>query len=361
MNCIFCKKELPPEAVFCCFCGKKQKAPVRSPKKRGNGQGTIFKRGSGYAVEITVGYICEDGKLKRKSRRKQGFKTKREAAAYLETLRAAAEKPASVSISKLYNDYIATADLSSSLLSGYKTAYKRISPLLAHRKIDSLTVNDLQNAVDSTAHTYATQRDIKQLLLHLYKLALRDDLIDKNRASFIKILPVPESNRQVFTDKEIDIVWKDYAETGDIMSAAVLIMLYTGMRPGEVRQLNPDNIHLSEHYLTGGIKTAKGKRRKIIIPEKIEPILQAYINAGGYYAGVSHSLFALRWTKKRQELGINPALTLHCCRHTFITRLTALNVSPAMLQELVGHEDYETTLNYTHLSVSDRLQAVNKL
>jgi site-specific recombinase XerD len=41
--------------------------------------------------------------------------------------------------------------------------------------------------------------------------------------------------------------------------------------------------------------------------------------------------------------------------------LTALNVSPAMLKELAGHEDYETTLNYTHLSVEDRLKEVNRL
>ena len=51
----------------------------------------------------------------------------------------------------------------------------------------------------------------------------------------------------------------------------------------------------------------------------------------------------------------------YCCRHTYITRLTALKVSPAMLQELAGHEDYETTLEYTHLSVADRLSEVNRL
>ena len=32
-----------------------------------------------------------------------------------------------------------------------------------------------------------------------------------------------------------------------------------------------------------------------------------------------------------------------------------------MLQELAGHEDYDTTLDYTHLSVNDRFIEVEKL
>ncbi|MBR1723426.1 MAG: site-specific integrase [Ruminococcus sp.] len=67
------------------------------------------------------------------------------------------------------------------------------------------------------------------------------------------------------------------------------------------------------------------------------------------------------WTAKRAALGLREELTPYCCRHTYITRLTALGVSPAMLQELAGHEDYDTTLDYTHLSVAERLDAVNRL
>ncbi len=67
------------------------------------------------------------------------------------------------------------------------------------------------------------------------------------------------------------------------------------------------------------------------------------------------------WNAMRDRLGLRSCLTPYCCRHTYITRLTALKVSPAMLQELAGHEDYDTTLDYTHLSVADRLAEVNRL
>lgn len=361
MTCRFCNKDLPADALFCCFCGKKQKAPERSPKRRGNGQGTVFKCGNGYAAEVTLGYISENGKLKRKSRRKKGFKTKREAAAYLETLRSLPEKQASITISELYKIFSDTSKLSHTKTVSYQIAYNRIAPTLSYRKIDSLTVADLQAVVDSTASTYSTQRDIKQLLNHLYKIALRDDLVDKNRATFITLVENNPAEKQIFTEAEIEKLWNDYRNTADIISASALIMLYTGMRPGEVRGLKVENIHLDEHYMTGGIKTTKGKRRKIIIPDKIMPIMQSFVNQGGFFSGSDMKYLQHHWNDKRSALALNPALTLHCCRHTYLTRLTALNVSPAMLQELAGHEDYETTLNYTHLSVADRLEAVNKL
>lgn len=42
---------------------------------------------------------------------------------------------------------------------------------------------------------------------------------------------------------------------------------------GEILTIQKSNINLEEQYLTGGIKTEKGKKRKIIIPDKAMPVL----------------------------------------------------------------------------------------
>lgn len=359
MICIFCKKTIPNEAVFCCFCGKKQALPPHNVKKRGNGQGTVFKYRGGYAAEVTLGFLSENGRLKRISRRKSGFTTKKAALAYLETLRAAPVKPATATIAELWQRYLDTADISAGRLNAYKVAYSRIAPRLGFRKINELTVPELQE-VTNTATTHATQTDIKVVLSHLYRIALQDDLTDRDRAQYIKVIPAHPAEREVFTDAEIAALWADFSNAPEPVTAAALIMLYTGMRPSEARCLKIENIHLAEHYLTGGMKTEKGRRRKIIIPDKLLPIFESFV-ARGYAFEMSQSGLQKKWNAKRDALGLNPALTLHCCRHTYLTRLTALNVSPAMLQELAGHEDYETTLNYTHLSLADRLEAVNRL
>ncbi|MBQ3330290.1 MAG: tyrosine-type recombinase/integrase [Ruminococcus sp.] len=364
--CIKCKKELPDGSLFCCWCGKKQAEPERKTKSRGNGQGSVYKMPCGtWAAEVTLGYYIADGKQKRKRARKYGFRTKKEAVAYIETLRTSPEQSKTITMSELYERLKPELDrLSKSKQTAYRGAWKKISGEIAWRTIDSFSVPELQELVDGAAPTYYTRRDIKALISKLYKIAIRDDFEDKNRAEFIKLPELVTTERETFAGEEIAALWSDYAATGDKITAGMLIMLYVGIRPGELLTIRTENVHLGEHYMTGGIKTARGKRRKLIIPDKITPIIAQLMREERSYRLYYYrkdSDFYEAWISKRDALGLRECLTPYCCRHTYITRLTALGVSPAMLQELAGHEDYDTTLDYTHLSIADRLSAVNLL
>ena len=42
-----CVREIPEDAVFCPYCGRKQKSPDRKTKSRGNGLGSVYKLSSG--------------------------------------------------------------------------------------------------------------------------------------------------------------------------------------------------------------------------------------------------------------------------------------------------------------------------
>jgi len=365
MLCVKCNKEIPEGSVFCCWCGSKQAGFSRKTKSRGNGQGTVFKRGSGWAAEITLGYYLKDGKKKRKCRRKQGFRTKKEALAYIETLRSTPSAPQLITVSELYERLKPDLErLSKSKQTAYRIAWNKIKSEVEWRTIDSFSVPELQELVDSSAPSFYTRRDIKALISKLYGVAIRDDFADKNRAEFIKLPKLITSERETFHDDEIALLWADYRQTSNKVTAGMLIMLYVGIRPGELLTIRTENVHLAEHYMTGGIKSERGKRRKLIIPDKIAPIISRLLDSAEdgllcWYKGKND--FYDDWQAKRAALGIREALTPYCCRHTYITRLTSLGVSPAMLQELAGHEDYETTLDYTHLSVAERLEAVNKL
>lgn len=354
MYCLSCKKQIPDDAIYCQWCGKKQIKSRATYHRRYNGAGTAYKAPSGtWTAEITLGYYVVNGKKKRKKRRKGGFKTKTDALRYLDKLPTETPK---ITISSLY-ERLDLDKLSKSKIDSYRKAWERVTPALAHRDINSLTADELQAAAN-VATTFYTRRDIKNLLSKIYQLAMRDDLTVTNKAQFI-VLPEKETTeRQTLTDENISRLWSDFNAEPCPVTAAALIMLYTGMRTGEIKALKAENVHISEHYLTGGIKTEKGKNRKIIIPDKIAPVLVWYLNAK---VSTARNYLAEQWERKRADLGIDSSVTLYCCRHTYITKLTELNASPAMLQELAGHEDYDTTLNYTHLSIGERLDLVNRL
>ena len=366
-KCLFCKKDLDDDFIFCPYCGKNQIKKDRPTKKRGNGQGTVYKRNNGnYTTQVTLGYYLVDGKLKRKTAQKSGFKTKRDALAYIETLRAGTTQHKNFTISQLWDIFQngEMLELSKSKKCAYRIAYKKIASDTAYRTIDSFSALELQDISDGCGTSYYTCRDIKSLLSHFYKIAMRDDVVDKNKAQFIKLPPKNTSERPIFTDDQINDIWTRYNETADVTACRMLIMLYTGIRPGELLTIQADNINMTEQFMVGGIKTDKGKQRKIIIPNKILPLIKYSIECSrrGLLAWYNKSEdFYNSWRDLRGSLGMPDELTPYCCRHTYITRLTALKVSPAMLQELAGHEDYETTLDYTHLSIKERLREVNKL
>lgn len=367
MNCIKCNAEIPEGSIYCNMCGAKQVKAPHGSKKRGNGQGSVYRRESGkWQAEITLGYYVKNGKRYRKKATKGGFDKKKDALAYIAAMQAGSTPKTAVTISDLWDMFQREKmeKLGNSKQKAYRVAYKKISDEICFRNIADFTVPELQAVVDKFGASYYTKLDIKNLLSHFYKIAMRDDYVDKNKASYIQLPERVETEREVLTDQEIKLLWDDYETSSSIITAHLLVMLYTGMRPGELLTIQQKNINLQEQYLTGGIKTEKGKKRKIIIPDKIIPVIRYLMDIGinGKLTPYrSAYFFRTDWKNKQKELGLREDLQPYCCRHTYVTRLTALKLSPAMLQELVGHEDYETTLEYTHLSVSDRLAEVNKL
>ena len=66
------------------------------------------------------------------------------------------------------------------------------------------------------------------------------------------------------------------------------------------------------------------------------------------------------WAILKGKLNLKE-LTPNCSRHTCATALSEANVPPAIIMDILGHEKYDTSLNYTHTSIEERLKALNNI
>lgn len=366
MICVKCGKEAP-DAPFCALCGWKQSAAVKTRTRRGNGQGRVWKRGSTWYAQVTLYSTAAvvDGKkvYRQKKRTKGGFATKRDALDYISTLRSA-EGRRIPTVLELYTAW-ETNDLpklSESKKSAYKKARERIDGIMG-RKIDTLTVSELQELVNAQASSYYTARDIKVLLSHIYKKALPDQYVTDNLSQYIVLPELDEKDAEPFTAEEVQAFWKAYAD-GDIFIGYMLLMVYTGMMPGELFACKKSMIDYDKHEIWGcGKKTKKRKKEvPIVFPDFIAPVLQALSDASpsdliqpqgenDWYAAYHEA------TKRAGVRDLPP----YSCRHTTGTEAAKLNLNAAIIQNVMRHSKITTTQRYIHLGTESTHAAVNQI
>lgn len=354
--CVKCGRDIPEGARFCPWCGKKNPAVIQrqKPRTRGNGQGTVYKdsRSGKWIAQVTVGWY--DGRRRR--RQKGGFKTKKEALEYLPRLQNrsyAAERD--VTVSAIWEactpSWFSTITHDSE--QRYRTAFERLKPLW-NAKLPDLIAQDWQEVIDEYDSSYDICNRMKIVCSQLYKFALAQGWTDVDMSQYIRLPKKKSSRRDSFTREEIDRLWQSWSN-GCTWTAYILIMIYTGMRPGELQQMKLADVHLDDLYMVGGIKTEAGRNRMIGFPLALKPVVEWAVNNGrdGMLCPYDKNSFYPEYDKALQAAGIRQTpdrdLTPHCCRHTFASLANAAGIPLSTTQHMMGHSDPSVTAGYTHV------------
>ena len=161
--------------------------------------------------------------------------------------------------------------------------------------------------------------------------------------------------KSVFTNEELSRLWE---ADPSIYSRAILIMIYSGMRIGELFQLRPEQVHLDDRYLVGGEKTEAGRDRTIPIRQEIVPLLADFLdNKGGSNTTAS---FTARVGGYLDAIGMDH--TSHEARHTFISFSIQSQIPLPTIQQIVGHASGSVTTSvYTHIPTRELIKAVDSI
>ena len=337
--------------------------------RQANGMGGVIKlsgkRRRPWAVRITTGWT-DDGKQKFKYLSYHEKKS--------EAMRALAEfnvNPYDVDANKVTFEEIYQKwskafypTLSESSVKTYKSAYKNTTKIqkICFRDLRINAIQDVINGVESQSMARMT----KFLFQKLYTYALENDIVEKDYSQFIKLEKKKETKeKSVFTPAEIQKMWD---KVGKVEYAdLVVILLYTGMRIGELLDMTKEDIHLEERYMVGGNKTESGRNRVIPLHDKIIPLIENRMNSKSEYLftntlgkKLTYALFMSKyWGMILAHL--DGKHSPHDTRHTFVSRMDSLGVNRVIIQKIVGHSAKDVTDIYTHKNLDELLAAVDLL
>lgn len=139
------------------------------------------------------------------------------------------------------------------------------------------------------------------------------------------------------------------------MALAVLVLICTGIRVGELVKLRSDDFHGDN----GALRVhGKGQRERLVF--LVDKDLRALIaklaarRAGLLLFGNGVENWSTEWVRRAlrgfaTDAGVATRVTPHMLRHTCATLLLEDGVDLRFLQRLLGHESISTTAIYAHV------------
>lgn len=335
-----------------------------------NGFGSIVcldktgkKRRKPWAVRITTGW--KNGKQVRKYL--GYYRTQREALIALSEYHKSGVDIdlTNLTLEEVFDRWYARIEPKSSVavLRGHNMVKMRLGAL-GKKHINEVKADHIEDWIDSTDVKQSTKHRLKSTLNQVFEYAEQNDIIQKNPVKFVKLETANEKVGHIFTDEEIKYLWEHADENVDYKT--LLILIYTGMRIGELLKLSPEDINLEEHYAIGGSKTEAGKDRVIPLHDKILPIVKERIEKYGFLAPsekgtpTPYVTFNQRLARLMKKLGWEHKS--HDTRKTAISLMHRYEIPMEVIRIIVGHSGKGVTEKvYIYKSKQELVDYVNKV
>ena len=250
----------------------------------------------------------------------------------------------------------------------------RIPEKLLIRKVRDVTPIELQAFINEFSLSFSKSYidKMRVMLRSIFTEAKENGICKINPAGRLKVPDVMERIREAYTPAEMGVVLR-YADGyyRQVISVAVVALLYTGLRRGELLGLRWDDIDGNLLQIRRSVYTedykpvvkeyhAKTRSSLRVVPmtsdvmERINrlPRNGKYIfcvKRGGLMSPRNFSRDYMRFFKALQlEYPGFRILSPHCCRHTCATLALAGGADVRVVQQLLGHSDIKSTARYTH-------------
>ncbi|MBN1654571.1 MAG: site-specific integrase [Deltaproteobacteria bacterium] len=268
--------------------------------------------------------------------------------------------------------------------SQYETIIRRyVNPALGNRKIASINHGDIARLISSVGKDYPVMANrVRAMLSKLF------DLAEKWGARPTNSNPVLHIERYSERKRHRDLSELELARLAKALEAAkrdsgisqaidaIRLLLFTGMRRGEILRLRWSEVDLDRSALRLGDSKTGQKTVRLnsaacdLISAQERVIGVPYVFPSQQHSGTHLSEWELRkaWERVREIAALEgredeelPAFRLHDFRHNFAATGTAQNFSLQIIGRLLGHKNPATTNRYADLQDDPARQAAETI
>lgn len=252
----------------------------------------------------------------------------------------------------------------------YQKQLSALLPAIGNKRMNAVTVDDAAAVWTHFAgYSASTIHRAKMLYVALFETAIENDLCRKNpfKSRFAQPPDGTHGTHRALTDAEIFFI----CSTPHRFRLAALIMLYCGLRRGEVLALSSDDIDLSSGFLsvTKAVRFI-GNHSEIVSPKteagiRLVPIPNALVPSLRDLSGLvapsasgdimTKCAFKRAWDSYLLALsraaGFRISIRPHDFRHTYCTMLRDAGIDLKQAMLWLGHADEKMILHiYDHIT-----------
>lgn len=226
---------------------------------------------------------------------------------------------------------------------------KYIQPHFKGMLLKSITPKDCQTLLDSIKEQGhgKTADEIYSLMNVTFKSAIAHGIIERNPLNIVLHVQHERTSGKALSIEEEKILINAVSNTNYFL--AVVVALYTGLRPNELPTAKIEN---------GFIVAVNSKRKNRKVEYKkipISPMLAPYLE------GIKELKFPSYNRLRLKVSEILPTHKLYDLRTTFYTRCRTCGIADAALNEFMGHSEGKLRDAYTDLPDDYLLQEGNKI
>ena len=251
---------------------------------------------------------------------------------------------------------------------------KYLKPSIGSKRINSITpahIRDLIGTLEKDLHRSTVVKYLS-IIRATYRIMKEEyKYRGPNPMDQIKYQVKDRERMRFLTKEEASKILQAMAEKRNDLYIFTVIGLFTGMRSKEIMSIKGRDINFESGLIrvTGKGTNGQPKERFCEINPEVERLLKT-VKLGPNDRLFKQKDLSQAWQPIVDELGLNDGVdsnnriwrvTPHTLRHTFGSWLGQAGVSPYVIQDVMGHDNIQTSMRYTKLGPRPGKDAVRNL